>query len=86
MGNLSRRGFLSSAALAAPAAFSGCTCPKAGAKPLKVCIFSDIHYVPGYFTNTEDTSFLEKIQARAEAAGCDMMIHLGDFVHGVKSK
>ena len=86
MSNLSRRGFLSSAALAAPAALSGCVCPKSEVKPFKVCVFADIHYVPGYFTNTENISFLEKIQARAEAAGCDMMIHLGDFVHGVKSE
>ena len=67
----SRRDFLKFAALAAPAALAGgcCTtgaCGGSGVKPLKVCVFADLHYYPGVWTNTEDTSFLERILARAE--------------------
>ena len=54
------------------------------ARPLKVCVFADIHYHPGGWTN-DTPEFLEKIMARAESAGCDMMIHLGDFVHNVNT-
>ena len=83
---VNRRGFLATAALAAPAAFAGTDVSAApSGKPLKVCVFSDIHYHPGVWTNTENTSFLEKIMARAERERCDMMIHLGDFMHGVRS-
>ena len=83
----SRRDFLSAAALAAPAALVGAEggAPAAGA-PLKVCVFADIHYHPGVFANTEDMSFLERILARAEKERCDMLIHLGDFVHNVRQK
>ena len=52
-------------------------------KPLRVCVFSDLHYCPGTFVN-DTPEFLEKILARAEAAKCDMVIHLGDFVHSVR--
>ncbi len=81
---LNRRDFLTMAALAAPAILAG------GAKcfssrPLRVCVFSDLHYRPGVWTNTEDMSFLEKIMARAERERCDMMIHCGDLMHGVRS-
>ncbi|MBP5319442.1 MAG: metallophosphoesterase [Kiritimatiellae bacterium] len=84
---MNRRGFLASAALAAPAAFAetGHGASSAG-KPLKVCVFADLHYHPGMWTNTEDTSFLEKIMARAERERCEMMIHLGDFMHGVRTE
>ena len=82
----SRRNFLSAAALAAPAALvaskvSADAVPVSG-KPLKMCVFADLHYNPGGFVN-DTPEFLEKIMARAEAAGCDMMIHLGDFIHNV---
>lgn len=87
----SRRKFLATASLAAPAALL--TRPAAAAepapargKPFKVCLFSDLHYMPGVWTNTENTLFLEKILARAEAEKCDMVIHLGDFVHNVAEK
>ena len=84
--NINRRNFLSSAALAAPVALAGCKAEAStsAGKPLKVCVFADIHYHPGVWTNCEDMSFLEKIMARAEKEKCDMMIHLGDFMHGVK--
>ncbi len=84
--NINRRNFLSAAALAAPVALAGrrAEASSAAGKPLKVCVFADIHYRPGTFPNSKDMSFLEKILARAEKAGCDMIIHLGDFVHGVR--
>ena len=87
MENLSRRNFLATAALAAPATLaSGASAVGFTAgKPLKVCVFADIHYDPGVSPNAEDMSFLERIMARAEKEECDMMIHLGDFVHGVRS-
>ena len=84
---INRRNFLTAAALSAPAALIGDSASPAvssGAKPLKVCVFADIHYRPGTFPNSEDTSFLERILARAEREHCDMMIHLGDFVHNVR--
>ena len=83
--NINRRNFLSTAALAAPVALAGHRAEaETGGRPLKVCVFADIHYSPGVWTNCEDMSFLEKIMARAEKEKCDMMIHLGDFMHGVK--
>ena len=81
---MNRREFLSVAALAAPAVFAG-TGKGVSAGPLKVCIFSDLHYHPRVWTNTENTSFLEKIMARAERERCDMMLHCGDFMHGVRT-
>ena len=87
MTNGSRRDFLRCAALAAPAALTGCgttgVCAGSGGRPVKVCVFADLHYLPGKWTNTEDTSFLERILARAEKAKCDFVIHLGDLVHRV---
>ena len=85
---INRRNFLSTAALAAPAAFAraGHAAETAAGKPLKVCVFADIHYRPGTFPNSEDRSFLELILARAERENCDMMIHLGDFVHNVRQE
>ncbi len=85
-----RRGFLAGmVAAGASGALRGAApgaadAPVRGAKPLKVCVFSDLHYRPGAWTNTEDTSFLEKIMARAERERCDMMIHCGDLLHGVR--
>ena len=87
MNDISRRNFLTAAALAAPAAFAAGTAAAAPAvgKPLKVCVFADLHYHPSSWVNCRDTSFLEKIMARAERERCDFMIHLGDFVHNVTS-
>ena len=53
-------------------------------KRLRVCVFSDLHYEPGCFVN-DSPAFIEKILARAEAAKCDMVIHVGDLLHNVKS-
>ena len=82
----SRRDFLKCAALAAPAALTGCgttgVCRGEGGKPLRICVFADLHYYPGVWANTDDSSFLERILARAEAEKCDFVIHLGDFMHG----
>lgn len=83
---LTRREFISTAALAT-GGFSNGACAVAASekRPLKVCVFADIHYDPRSWVNCRDTSFLEKIMARAESEGCDFMIHLGDFVHNVTS-
>ena len=83
---MNRRDFLTAAALAAPAVLAKSRPgASASARPLKVCVFSDLHYHPRVWTNTENTSFLEKIMARAERARCDMMIHCGDLLHGVRT-
>lgn len=81
---ISRRFFLGMAGLAAvdaAAATQAKVVSQQGA-PLKVCVFSDLHYYPGVWTN-DTTEFLEKIMTRAAEANCDMMVHLGDFVHNV---
>ncbi len=80
---MDRRQFLGAAALGTLGLVGGGAkaAPAAG-RALKACVFSDLHYHPGGFVN-DTPAFLEKIQARAQAAGCDMMIHLGDFVHDV---
>ena len=85
--NLTKREFLSLSMMGAVAGGSqlvATAAPAAPARPLKVCVFADIHYHPGSWTN-DTPEFLEKIMARAESAGCDMMIHLGDFVHNVNT-
>ena len=79
--NTSRREFLAAATLAAPGAALAAL-PARQARPLRVCVFADIHYQPGVYVN-DTPEFLEKILARAERAKCDMVIHLGDFVHNV---
>jgi 3',5'-cyclic AMP phosphodiesterase CpdA len=85
--NINRRNFLTAAALTAPAALIGTEHgASAASKPLKVCVFADIHYRPGTFPNSENMSFLKRILARAESERCDMMIHLGDFVHNVRDE
>lgn len=93
---ISRRGFLTGgAALAAGGAFAAPAAPTSSmapaapdsptaGNPLKVCVFADLHYDPGRWTNTEDLSFIGKIVERAEKERCDMMIHLGDLMHGVR--
>lgn len=83
---VNRRGFVSGIVAAAAGAALGA--PLGGdasavsARPFKVCVFSDIHF-DDFWTNSDDTSFLDGIMARAEREKCDMMIHLGDFMHGV---
>ena len=54
-------------------------------KPFKVCVFSDLHYTPGVYTN-DDPEFLEKILARAELERCDMVVQLGDMVQNVAER
>ena len=85
---LNRRSFISAGALGV----AGVSMSMDAAEPkrrtatrggvLKVCVFADIHYQPGVYTN-DTPEFLEKILARAERERCDMVIHLGDFVHNV---
>lgn len=86
MPSISRRAFVRGASLTGALALGGVTPSPAETvtDPLKVCVFSDLHFCPGVWTNS-DSSFLEKIIARAKSAGCDMMIHLGDLLHGVRS-
>lgn len=83
---MDRRGFLAGIAAVgvAGAIRAGAETPVGEPRPLKVCVFSDIHYERNQWTNTENTSFLERIMARAERERCDMMIHCGDFMHGVR--
>ena len=76
----SRREFLAAAMAAPGAAFAATGAPRQ--KPLKVCVFADIHYQPGVYVN-DTPEFLEKILARAQRERCDMVVHLGDFVHTV---
>ena len=68
---VNRRGFVSGVvAAAAGAAFGAPLGGDAGAssaRPFKVCVFSDIHF-DDFWTNSEDTSFLDGIMARAERA------------------
>jgi len=87
----SRRSFLSaaaftapSAAMAAASALAGDAGSAAAGRPLKVCVFADLHYLPRDYTNTDDMTFLERILARAEKERCDMVIHLGDFVEKLR--
>ena len=42
----------------------------AASRPLRVCVFADLHFTPGVYTN-DTPEFLERILARAEAEKCD---------------
>jgi len=67
---VNRRGFVSGIAAAAGAAVGAPLGGDAGAssaRSFKVCVFSDIHF-DDFWTNSEDTSFLDGIMARAERA------------------
>ena len=81
---VNRRGFVSGVVAAAAGAAVGAPLGRdaASVRPFKVCVFTDIHF-DDFWTNSDDTSFLDGIMARAEREKCDMMIHLGDFMHGV---
>ena len=81
---MNRREFL----LAAGAAAVTPGCASAGrnvasGSPLKVCVFADIHYFPGFWVN-DRVEFLDEIMNRAAEERCDFMIHLGDMVHRVR--
>lgn len=85
--NCNRRNFLSGLAMAVPGltlAGSNEVAVKQAGKPLKVCVFSDLHFEPGVFVR-DTPEYLETILARAEAANCDMIIHVGDFQHNVRA-
>ena len=62
---MNRREFISGMVAAGAAgglsAAEGSTATDAAAgQPLKVCVFSDIHYERGFWTNADDPTFLEK--------------------------
>lgn len=48
---------------------------------MKFLMFSDLHHVPGAFMGG-DRDALHRIQRHAREAGCEFMIHGGDFCHG----
>ena len=49
---------------------------------MKFLVFSDFHYDPGYFLCT-GLRGLADMQACAREEGCDFIVQLGDFCHGV---
>jgi hypothetical protein len=85
----SRRNFLSGAALAGAAALAGesgsafASTVDSG-RPFKVCVFADLHYFPGVMTNSEDTSFLESIMARAEREKCEWLFGVSPEKAGLR--
>ena len=86
MTHMSRREFLGAGAMLAGSAVGRFGfAADAPSRPLKVCVFADLHFTPGVYTN-DTPEFLEKILARAEAERCDMVIHLGDMVQNVAEK
>ena len=68
---VNRRGFVSGIVAAAAGAAFGTPldgdASAVSARPFKVCVFSDIHF-DDFWTNSDDTSFLDGIMARAERA------------------
>ena len=83
---MNRREFIKGSALLGGAmAVPGAARAAAVGNPLKVCVFADLHFTPGVYTN-DTPEFLERILARAEAEKCDMVIHLGDMVQNVSEK
>ena len=64
---VNRRGFVSGVVAAAAGAAVGAPLGRdaASVRPFKVCVFTDIHF-DDFWTNSDDTSFLDGIMARAE--------------------
>lgn len=52
-----------------------------GGDAMRFLMFSDFHYNPNALYGP-DTETLHALQKRAEDAGCDFMIHAGDFCYG----
>ncbi len=86
MADYSRREFIGAGAMLAGSAV-GAFGAGAGvaSRPLRVCVFADLHFTPGVYTN-DTPEFLERILARAEAEKCDMVIHLGDMLQNIAEK
>lgn len=86
MTDCSRREFIGAGAMLAGSAVEafGAGAGEAS-RPLRVCVFADLHFTPGVYTN-DTPEFLDRILARAEAEKCDMVIHLGDMVQNVAEK
>lgn len=53
-------------------------------RPLKFCLFADIHYYPGVYPH-DSVSYLERIIDRAKHENVDFIMHLGDFAHEPKN-
>lgn len=70
------------ASLAAGGAMAAIGADVAGERPLKFCVFADLHFLPDSWANCS-VEFLDKILDRAKAANCDAVFQLGDFVQGV---
>jgi len=83
MADMTRRGLLASLAAGGAMAAVGAG-TKGAEKPLKFCVCSDVHFLPGSWANCS-IEFLDKILNRAKAANCDAVFQLGDFVQGVHS-
>lgn len=84
---MNRREFISGGAILGATGVMGSARAdaRAAGAPFRVCVFADLHYTPGVYTN-DDPEFLEKILTRAEAERCDMVIHLGDMVQNVAER
>ena len=83
---MNRRDFLRASVLAGGAAvLPQAARAEAADRPLKVCVFSDLHFTPGVYTN-DTPEFLERILARAEKERCDLVIHAGDMVQNVAER
>lgn len=48
---------------------------------MKFLLFSDLHFAPGVFMGATWEG-LHQMQEHAKAAGCEFIIHAGDFCHG----
>lgn len=83
---ITRRGLLGSITAGSVVGNVGCAtergyCPESAVGGnLKFCAFADIHYYPKTLPH-DSVEWLERILDRADRAGCDMIIHMGDFCH-----
>ena len=49
---------------------------------MRFLLFSDLHFAPGVFMGATWEA-LHQMQKHAEKAGCEFIIHAGDFCHGI---
>ena len=81
---MDRREFLKLGALAGSGALVGGVAQAAegAAESVRFCTFADMHYFPNVFPNST-REFLDRVLTRAEKTQCDLVWHMGDFVHEV---